>query len=125
MKALPRKTREFQNHHFDSTVWNDFAFRDGDIVIAVPNCARCAAIGYSLQSGVPLDRGFTTNHYAGRSFILPEQHMRDLAVKIKLNVIKDAVRKPVRALEGAVSAARPAPANSRTGAKSDQGSDHR
>lgn len=32
--ALPRKTREFQNHHFDSTVWNDFRFRDDDIVIA-------------------------------------------------------------------------------------------
>jgi aryl sulfotransferase len=30
----PQKTREFQNHHFDSTIWNDFAFRDDDIVIA-------------------------------------------------------------------------------------------
>jgi len=32
--ALPRKTREFHNHHFDSTIWNDFRFRDDDIVIA-------------------------------------------------------------------------------------------
>lgn len=32
--TIPRKTREFQNHHFDSTVWNDFAFRDDDIIIA-------------------------------------------------------------------------------------------
>lgn len=32
--ALPRKTREFHNHHFDSTIWNDFNFRDDDIVIA-------------------------------------------------------------------------------------------
>ncbi|MCH8976755.1 MAG: sulfotransferase domain-containing protein [Proteobacteria bacterium] len=31
---IPRKTREFQNHHFDSTIWNDFRFRDNDIVIA-------------------------------------------------------------------------------------------
>ncbi len=30
----PRKTREFQNHHFDSSVWNDFRFRDGDIIVA-------------------------------------------------------------------------------------------
>ena len=30
----PRKTRELHNHHFDSTVWNDFKFRDDDIVIA-------------------------------------------------------------------------------------------
>ena len=65
---------------------------DADIVIAVPNCARCAAIGYSHESRIRLERGFTTSHYAGRSFIMPEQHMRDLAVKIKLNVIKEAVQ---------------------------------
>lgn len=65
---------------------------DADIVIAVPNCARCAAIGYSQESGITLERGFTTSHYAGRSFIMPEQHMRDLAVKIKLNVIKETVK---------------------------------
>src|SRR6201987_3120183 len=32
--AAPQKTREFHNHHFDSTIWNDFAFRDDDIVVA-------------------------------------------------------------------------------------------
>jgi aryl sulfotransferase len=32
--AWPRKTRELHNHHFDSTVWNEFAFRDDDIIIA-------------------------------------------------------------------------------------------
>jgi len=32
--AWPRKTRELHNHHFDSTIWNDFDFRDGDVVIA-------------------------------------------------------------------------------------------
>jgi Sulfotransferase domain. len=32
--ATPRKTRELQNHHMDSTVWNDFAFRDGDVIVA-------------------------------------------------------------------------------------------
>src|SRR3546814_1780983 len=34
MQAWPQKTREFHNHHFDSTIWNDFRFRDDDIVIA-------------------------------------------------------------------------------------------
>jgi len=34
MLPLPRKTREFHNHHFDSTVWNDFAFRDDDVIVA-------------------------------------------------------------------------------------------
>ncbi|MCG3137544.1 MAG: Amidophosphoribosyltransferase [Phycisphaerae bacterium] len=65
---------------------------DGDIVIAVPNCARCAAIGFSHESGIPIERGFTTSHFALRSFILPDQSMRDRTVKLKLNVIKEAVR---------------------------------
>jgi len=65
---------------------------DADIVTPVPNCARCAAGGYAEQSGVPYSRGFTVSHYAGRSFIEPEQPTRDLAVKMKLNVIKEVVR---------------------------------
>jgi len=64
----------------------------GDIVVPVPNCARCAALGYSQECGIPLERGFTTSHYAMRSFIMPEQHMRDLTVKMKLNVIKESVK---------------------------------
>ena len=65
---------------------------EADLVVPVPNCARCAAIGYAKESGVPLGRGFTTSHYAGRSFIMPDQTQRELAVKLKLNVIRDAVR---------------------------------
>lgn len=65
---------------------------DADLVIPVPNCARCAAIGYSEESGLPRERGFTTNHYSGRSFIMPTQSQRDLAVKMKLNVIRPAVK---------------------------------
>jgi len=65
---------------------------DADLVIPVPNCARCAAIGYSEESGLPLGRGFTTSHYMGRSFIMPTQDQRDLVVKMKLNVIREAVR---------------------------------
>lgn len=65
---------------------------DADLVIPVPNCARCAAIGYSEESGLPRERGFTTSHYSGRSFIMPTQRERDLAVKMKLNVIREVVR---------------------------------
>lgn len=65
---------------------------DADLVIPVPNCARCAAIGYSEESGLPRERGFTTSHYSGRSFIMPTQPQRDLAVKMKLNVIRPAVK---------------------------------
>ena len=65
---------------------------DADLVVPVPNCARCAAGGYAEESGIPYSRGFTVSHYAGRSFIEPEQHIRDLAVKMKLNVIKEVVK---------------------------------
>ncbi len=65
---------------------------EADLVIPVPNCARCAAIGYGRESGLPLDRGFTTSHYIGRSFIMPTQDQRDLTVKMKLNVIREVVR---------------------------------
>lgn len=64
---------------------------DADVVIAVPNCARCAAIGFHEESGIPLGRGFTTNHYVGRSFIQPTQSIRDLTVKMKLNPIRATV----------------------------------
>lgn len=62
-----------------------------DLVVAIPNAARCAALGYARESGIPLGRGFTVNHYAGRSFIKPTQQARDLTVKMKLNVIRAAV----------------------------------
>lgn len=65
---------------------------DADLVVPVPNCARCAALGFANESGLPYGRAFTVSHYAGRSFIMPEQTQRDLAVKMKLNVIKDNVR---------------------------------
>ena len=63
-----------------------------DVVIPIPNCARCAALGFAQASGLPYERGFTTSHYMGRSFIMPQQWQRDLAVKMKLNVIKHSVQ---------------------------------
>ena len=64
---------------------------DADLVIPVPNCARCAALGYHEVSGLPIGRGFTTNHYIGRSFIQPTQTIRDLTVRLKLNPIRASV----------------------------------
>lgn len=65
---------------------------DADLVVPIPTCGQCAAVGYARESGIPNGRAFTTSHYAGRSFILPTQSGRDLAVKMKLAVIKEAVR---------------------------------
>lgn len=63
-----------------------------DLVIAIPDSGSSAAIGYSEQSGIPLDMGMVRNHYIGRTFIQPAQHIRDLSVRVKLNPIKDVVK---------------------------------
>jgi len=63
-----------------------------DLVIAIPDSGSSAAVGYSEQSGIPLDMGMIRNHYIGRTFIQPSQHIRDLSVRVKLNPIKDVVK---------------------------------
>jgi amidophosphoribosyltransferase len=56
-----------------------------DIVVPVPDSGVPAAIGYSLQSGIPFELGIIRNHYVGRTFIQPHQSIRSFGVKIKLN----------------------------------------
>ena len=65
---------------------------DADIVIGVPDSGLDAALGYSQASGIPYGIGFLKNKYIGRTFIAPDQKMREDRVKIKLNVIASAVR---------------------------------
>ena len=65
---------------------------EADIVFAVPDSGNAGAIGYSRQSGIPLDMGFIRNHYVGRSFIKPNQHERENVVAMKFNVVRSAVR---------------------------------
>jgi amidophosphoribosyltransferase len=64
---------------------------EADLTVPIPTCAQCAAAGYAIESGIPYGRAFTTSHYSGRSFIMPTQPGRDMAVKMKLNVIKQAI----------------------------------
>jgi amidophosphoribosyltransferase len=65
---------------------------EADIVIPIPDSGRSAALGFSKQSGIPFEEGIVPNRYVGRSFIQPSQHMRDLAVQMKLIVIPEIVR---------------------------------
>jgi amidophosphoribosyltransferase len=65
---------------------------DADVVIGVPDSGIDAALGYAQESGIPYGVGFLKNKYIGRSFIAPNQNMRETAVKIKLNVIAETVR---------------------------------
>jgi amidophosphoribosyltransferase len=64
------------------------AAADADIVVPVPDSGVSAAIGYSAESGLPFRFGLIRNHYVGRTFIEPEQSIRDFGVKLKLNPVR-------------------------------------
>ena len=61
---------------------------DADIVVAVPDSGVPAAIGYSSESGIPFRTALIRSHYVGRTFIEPEQRVRDFGVKLKLNPVR-------------------------------------
>ncbi len=61
---------------------------DADIVVPVPDSGVTAAMGYSAESGIPFRFGLIRNHYVGRTFIEPEQRVRDFGVKLKLNPVR-------------------------------------
>jgi amidophosphoribosyltransferase len=61
---------------------------DADLIVPVPDSGVTAAMGYSAESGIPLRFGLIRNHYVGRTFIEPQQSVRDFGVKLKLNPIR-------------------------------------
>ena len=65
---------------------------DADVVIGVPDSGIDAALGYSMESGIPYEIGFVRNRYIARTFIEPTQDERESSVNMKLSVIESAVR---------------------------------
>jgi amidophosphoribosyltransferase len=64
---------------------------EADVVIPVPETAIPAAVGYSRQSGIPMELGLAKNRYIHRTFIQPEQHIREQGVKSKLTPIPEVI----------------------------------
>ena len=64
---------------------------EADIVVGVPESGNAAAMGYAMESGIPYGTAFVKNGYVGRTFIKPKQSTRESSVKIKLNVLREAV----------------------------------
>ncbi len=64
---------------------------DADIVIPVPDSGVTAAMGFSRESGIPIQFGLIRNHYVGRTFIEPEQRVRDFGVRLKLNPVRHVI----------------------------------
>jgi amidophosphoribosyltransferase len=65
---------------------------DADVVVPLPDSAVPAAIGYARESGIPYSEGLIKNRYIGRTFIQPDQRMRDMGVRLKFNVLPEVVR---------------------------------
>ena len=64
---------------------------EADIVVGVPESGNAAAMGYAMESGIPYGTAIVKNSYVGRTFIKPKQSTRESSVKIKLNVLREAV----------------------------------
>lgn len=64
---------------------------EADLVTGVPESGNAAALGYALESGIPYGTAFVKNGYVGRTFIKPKQSSRESSVRLKLNVLKEAV----------------------------------
>jgi amidophosphoribosyltransferase len=65
---------------------------DADLVIGIPDSSIAAAVGYARESGIPYSEGLIKNRYVGRTFIEPEQLMRDLGVRQKFNPLTEVIR---------------------------------
>jgi amidophosphoribosyltransferase len=114
VQAFPEQERRafciFEYVYFarpDSTIANRSVYRvrvemgkelareypiEADIVVPVPDSGNCAALGYSLESGILYEMAFVRNHYVGRSFLQPSQLIRDFDVRVKLNLIQELVK---------------------------------
>ncbi|GBD12466.1 Amidophosphoribosyltransferase [bacterium HR24] len=64
---------------------------EADLVIGVPDSATPAAIGFSHQSGIPYAEGLVKNRYVGRTFIQPDQRLRDMGVYLKFNPLREVI----------------------------------
>ncbi|MCZ2108344.1 MAG: amidophosphoribosyltransferase [Dehalococcoidia bacterium] len=65
---------------------------DADIVIGVPDSATPAAIGYAREAGIPYREGLMKNRYVGRTFIQPDQRIREAGVSLKFNALAEVLR---------------------------------
>ena len=71
-------------------LWQEYPV-DADLVVGVPDSAIPSAIGFADASGIPYCEGLLKNRYIGRTFITPDQHLRDLGVQLKFNPLSSAI----------------------------------
>jgi amidophosphoribosyltransferase len=94
--ALPQSSCIFEHVYFsrpDSRVFGRPVQESREqlgrhLIVPVPDSGVTAAMGYAAESGIPLRFGLIRNHYVGRTFIEPQQSVRDFGVKLKLNPVR-------------------------------------
>ena len=73
-----------------------------DVVIPVPDSGVPSALGYASETNIPFEMGITRSHYRGRTFIQPEQKIRDLGVKLKHNALRSLKGKSVTVIDDSI-----------------------
>jgi len=68
---------------------------DVDLVLPIPDSGTPAAIGYSRASGIPFSEGLIKNRYVGRTFIQPDQRLREQGIRLKFNPLAEVAGKRV------------------------------
>src|SRR5919198_2483122 len=75
---------------------------DADLVLPIPDSGTPAAIGFSRASGIPFSEGLIKNRYVGRTFIQPDQGMREQGIKVKYNPLDEVAGKRVVAIDDSI-----------------------
>ena len=75
---------------------------DSDMVVPVPDSGSISALGYAKQSKIPFELGLTRSHYVGRTFIQPEQKIRDLGVKLKHSAMRLCKDKTITVVDDSI-----------------------
>jgi amidophosphoribosyltransferase len=75
---------------------------EADVVMSIPDSGTPAAIGYSRESGIPYNEGLIKNRYVGRTFIQPEQGMREQGIRVKYNPLTDIAGKRVVVVDDSI-----------------------
>src|SRR5207244_8005835 len=75
---------------------------EADLVMPIPAAGTPAAIGFSRASGIPFSEGVIKNRYVGRTFIQPDQRLREQGVKLKFNPLAEVAGKRVVAIDDSI-----------------------
>jgi amidophosphoribosyltransferase len=75
---------------------------DADLVMPVPDSGTPAAIGFARESGIPFSEGLIKNRYVGRTFIQPDQGLREQGIKLKFNPLAEVAGKRVVVVDDSI-----------------------